>query len=168
MNIRFDCPGCRQPARLDLPASSPWQCPSCDQLLPLPEESASNTLASCVICGNRELYKKKDFPHWLGMSVLTGACVGFLLGNALRQQYLAWGILLGSALFDGLLYLWVKDVAVCYRCDTHLRGFDNCAELPPHDQGVAERYRQERARRELLEQQEARARGADSPRDSHS
>ena len=63
----------------------------------------------------------------------------------------AWAILLGSALFDGVLYLWVGDVTVCYRCGAHFRGFAASEAQRPHDIGTAERYRQERIRREQLE-----------------
>jgi hypothetical protein len=109
------------------------------------------TLTSCAVCGNAELYKKKDFPHWLGMSILTVACIAFLVINAYRYPWVAWTILLGSAAFDGLLYLWVGDVTVCYQCGAHFRGFPAGAEPKPYDLGIAERYRQERIRREQMQ-----------------
>src|SRR5688572_31686672 len=34
-----------------------------------------------------------------------------------------WVILIGTALFDGVLYLVVGDVVVCYRCNAHHRRF---------------------------------------------
>jgi hypothetical protein len=151
VNISFACPGCERPARIDLPAPASWQCPSCDHALTLPASAAIETLETCAVCGNHELYKKKDFPHWLGMTILIGACLGFLVFNAYRYQYLAWAILLGSALFDGSLYLWVGDATVCYRCDAHYRDFAASAAQKPHELGIAERYRQERLRREQLE-----------------
>lgn len=103
------------------------------------------------MCGNRELYKKKNFPHWLGLTILTVACVGFLVGHKLYHPYLAWSVLIGSAVFDGLLYLWVGDAVVCYRCGAHHAGFPAVASHKPFELGVAERYRQERLRREQLE-----------------
>ena len=56
----------------------------------------------------------------------------------------------GTAVFDGLLYLLVGDVTVCYRCGAHYRGFPPHPAHQPFDLGVGERYRQERIRRELL------------------
>ena len=41
--------------------------------------------------------------------------------GVLYLKVLTWVILLGSAAFDCLLYLWVKDVIVCYRCHAHHR-----------------------------------------------
>jgi hypothetical protein len=151
LNIRFACPVCERPARVAMPAPPSWQCPGCDHTLTLPAPAAITALDTCAICGNAELYKKKDFPHWLGMSILVGACAAFLVVNAYRYHTLAWAILLGSALFDGLLYAWVGDVTVCYRCDAHFRGFAASEAQKPYDLGIAERYRQERIRREQME-----------------
>jgi hypothetical protein len=137
---------------LDLPGSSSWQCPSCDHLLALNTSSRDGgPLPACLICGNAELYKKKDFPHWLGLSILTVSCLAFLVLKALYHQWWAWAILIGSAVIDGLLYLWVGDVVVCYRCHAHYRGIVPDPSHKPHDLGIAERYRQERLRREQLE-----------------
>lgn len=147
MNVIFPCPQCERLARLELPAE-PWQCPSCGhRLAPLP---ADPTLTHCALCGNSELYKKKDFPHWLGLTILTVACLGFVLGHALYQPWWAWSILIGSALFDGLLYLYVGDALVCYRCNAHYRGIETAQDRKPFELVIAERYRQEQLRREEL------------------
>jgi hypothetical protein len=151
LNIRFDCPHCEHPARLNVPAPASWQCPGCDHTISFPTAGVVESLETCAVCGNHELYKKKDFPHWLGMSILVGACVLFLVLNAYRYPIAAWVILLGSALFDGVLYLWVGDVTVCYQCGAHYRGFAASAAQKPYELGIAERYRQERIRREQLE-----------------
>jgi hypothetical protein len=155
VKIRFVCPGCRRPARMELPGDSPWQCPGCDHLVQAPSPPADGTLQGCAVCGNRELYRKKDFPHWLGLTVLTAACLAFLAGSLLYRQWLAWAILIGSAVFDGLLYLWVGDVIVCYRCGAHHRGLPVPGSYQPFELGVAERYRQERLRREQLQEKKS-------------
>jgi hypothetical protein len=133
------------PARLELPAAQ-WQCPQCDHLLTLTAPAETGAPAQCVLCGNHELYKKKDFPHWLGLTILTVACVGSVIPYWLYHQWWTWIILIGSAAFDGLLYLWVGDVAVCYRCNAHYRGYPAGAPYEPFELGIAERYRQERQR----------------------
>ncbi len=146
MNVTFACPVCERPDRLELPAVA-WHCSGCEHHL---EPRAGTTLDQCALCGNAELYKKKDFPHWLGLAILAGACLGFVIGMALYQQWWAWAILIGSALFDGFLYLYVGDAIVCYRCGAHYRGVPAAAEHKPYELIVAERYRQERLRREEL------------------
>jgi predicted RNA-binding Zn-ribbon protein involved in translation (DUF1610 family) len=151
MNIRFACPDCEHPRRLDVPGARELQCPSCDQVIAVPAEMGKVPLRVCLVCGNAEMYRKKDFPHWLGMLILAGACLAFLGLMALHRPWWAWAVLLGSALFDGLLFLFVRDVVVCYRCEAQYRGFPPQAEHGPFDLGVGERYRQERIRREELE-----------------
>ncbi len=151
MNVRFACPVCEQSARLELVGLSEWQCPDCDHLVPLSSRGDHPELRTCALCGNTELYKKKDFPHGLGLTILTVACLASTIPYWLYHQWLTWTILIGSAVVDGLLYLWVGDVVVCYRCDAHYRGLTPGAEHKPFELGIAERYRQERLRREQLQ-----------------
>ena len=115
-------------------------------------------LPCCPVCGNHELYKKKDFPHWLGLNLLTFACVLSFFTYLWYEKWLTWAILIGSAAFDGLLYLWVKDVVVCYRCGAEHRGLGPEGEkVAPFELTVHERYRQERLRQEeLLKQAQGR------------
>jgi hypothetical protein len=129
-------------------ASTPWQCPGCNHRLEVPATEAG-VLDRCAVCGNAELYKKKDFPHWLGLALLAAACLAFVVLNALYQQWWAWGVLIGSALIDGILYLRVGDALVCYRCGAQYRGLAT-TEYKPFELVIGERYRQERLRREEL------------------
>lgn len=152
MNIRFACPECEQPRRIDLPGVSESHCPSCDQMLKVPAESGKEPLRKCVVCGNAEMYRKKDFPQWLGMLILAVACLSFLGLMAVYHPWWAWTILIGSAIFDGLLYLWVGDVVVCYRCAAQHRGLASPSEHASFELGIGERYRQERIRLEQMKQ----------------
>jgi hypothetical protein len=151
VNVRFACPVCERAARLELTGAAEWQCPGCDHLLTFHAQAVQPALHACVLCGNAELYKKKDFPHWLGLTILTAACLGSIIPYWLYHQWLTWTILIGSAALDGLLYLWVGDVVVCYRCNAHYRALMPGAEHKPFELGIAERYRQERLRREHLQ-----------------
>ena len=161
MYLRLSCPACERPGAAPVPAA--WHCPACGEVMAVadPPRSAGPegvTLHACAACGNGELYKKKGFPHWLGLSVLTAACVGFLVLNAYRHQWWAWAVLLGSALIDGLLYLAVRDVVVCYRCGAEHRGLGHSGNKP-FELTVHERYRQERLR---LRSQESGVRSQES------
>lgn len=155
MDVTFPCPACDRPARQTLPAD--WECPACGHRLSL--AAADPATAGCAVCGNRELYRKKDFPHWLGLTILTAACVASVITYGLYEKWLTWAILLGSAAFDGLLYLWVGDAVVCYRCNAHHRGLRETDRYLPHDLSVSERYRQERLRRDLRRQEKVVERG---------
>ena len=158
VNVRFACPVCEHPARYDLAGPGEWQCPKCDHVNPLHFGQSGDDLHACVLCGNTELYKKKDFPHWLGLTILTVACLGSIIPYWLYHQWLTWTILIGSAVLDGLLYLWVGDVVVCYRCDAHYRDLMPNREHKPFELGIAERYRQERLRREQVRNQGSKLR----------
>src|SRR5205085_5955020 len=102
------------------------------------EEGAPST---CAVCGNRELYKKKDFPHWLGMTILVVACLASVFTYGWYEKWLTWAILLGSALFDGVLYLCVGDALVCYRCHAHYRQVPATDDHKPFELTIGERYR---------------------------
>jgi uncharacterized protein (DUF983 family) len=148
VDVCFACPVCDRPARVGVDKPVDWQCPGCDHRQHVP--AADPALPACVVCGNHELYKKKDFPHWLGMTILVGACVASVLTYGWYEKWLTWAILLGSAAFDGLLYLWVGDAVVCYRCEAHYKGLAKDDIHAPFELTVGERYRQERLRREQL------------------
>jgi hypothetical protein len=136
---------------MELSGPRNWQCPACQSILCVPAASPDTRLDVCALCGNAKLYRKKDFPHWLGMLVLVAACAAFLVTNYLYQQWLAWAILLGSAILDCLLYLAVGDVIVCYRCGAHHRGFKPNPAHGPFELSVGERYRQEQMRRAQMQ-----------------
>jgi hypothetical protein len=150
VNIHLTCRVCEHPGRIDLPGPGTWHCPGCDHQVQVPAAAAGEAVPCCLLCGNHEIYKKKDFPHWLGLTILTGACLASVVPYYLRYPSLTWAILIGSAVFDGVLYLCVGGVSVCYRCGAEYRGFPVNAEHKPFELSIAERYRQEKLRREQL------------------
>jgi hypothetical protein len=147
--VRFLCPGCENPGRGEAPSTEPWPCPSCDHVITLAAPQTTTheglvTLHSCVVCGNHELYKEKDFPHWLGLSILTVSIIGFIWLMALRLQWWAWTALLASLVIDCALYYWlVNDAVVCYRCGARHSGVGRAGNAP-FELTIHERYRQER------------------------
>lgn len=107
-------------------------------------------LARCRACGNEELYVQKAFPNWLGMSVVVVAGVGFLVFHSLYWFYAAWACLLGAAALDTVLYFLMGNMTVCYRCGARHTGFPLNPAHASFDLGVAEKYRQEKIRRQEL------------------
>jgi hypothetical protein len=162
VDIRFACPSCDRPARVRGDEATDWQCQACNHCLHL--AAADPALPRCALCGNHELYKKKDFPHWLGMAVLVGACIASVYTYFWYEKWLTWAILIGSAMVDGALYLMVGDAVVCYRCEAHHKGVAPTAAHQPFELTVGERYRQERIRQEQI-QEAARQRAAGAPSD---
>jgi uncharacterized protein (DUF983 family) len=149
LDVCFICSICERPARIRAGVATDWQCPGCENRQHI--EAATAALPCCVLCGNHELYKKKDFPHWLGMTILVVACVSSVYTYLWYEKWLTWAILIGSAIIDGGLYLLVGDAVVCYRCDAHYKGFTATGEHKPFELTVGERYRQEKIRREQVQ-----------------
>ena len=151
MNVAFDCPSCGCPTRLlPLDQACDWRCSECDHRLTI--GPVAPELPACAICGNTELFKKKAFPHALGMTILVAACVASVFTYALYDKWTTWAILIGSALIDVVLYHVVGDAVVCYRCQAQYFGFQPSARHWPYELIIGERYRQERLRRQELKQ----------------
>ncbi len=148
MKVTFACPCCDQPAAMPVDHAADWQCAACDHRLHL--NSTDSSLPTCVVCGNHELYKKKDFPHWLGMTILVTALILSTLTYYWYEKWWSWSFLIGSAIIDGVMYLMVGDVFVCYRCEAHYGGFATSLGHPPFEITIGERYRQERIRKEQM------------------
>jgi Zn ribbon nucleic-acid-binding protein len=160
LNVRFACPACAAADRFELPRSGPWRCVACGHAADLRAAEADGSLRQCALCGNAELYRQKDFPQWIGLSILTVACSAFFVLHVLYHQWIAWAVLLGSAAIDGLLYYGlVGDVMVCYRCGCQHRGVPS-RSFDPHELAIGERYRQERLRQEQLKAADATRRDA--------
>jgi hypothetical protein len=113
-------------------------------------DAADPALPACLVCGNRELYKKKNFPHGLGLAILTVACLASVFTYGWYEKWLTWAILIGSAFIDGVLYLSVGDAIVCYRCGASFGGCKATDAHKPFELTIAERYRQERLRGEQI------------------
>src|SRR5947209_3283196 len=92
MNVTFTCPFCEYPGRLPLPGPTDWQCPGCDHRLRVDTREGRGSLCTCAICGNADLYKKKDFPHALGMAILIVACLASVFSYGWYEKWLTWAI----------------------------------------------------------------------------
>jgi hypothetical protein len=148
VRLRLYCPSCETSGRAPAGATQ-WHCPACDHIVSLAPPTGVS-LPCCAACGNAELYRKKDFPHALGMSILVGAFIASTFTYWWYHQWLTWIILIGSAAFDGILYLLVKDVIVCYRCHAEHRDLAHPEKYAPFELTIHERYRQERLRKQEL------------------
>lgn len=147
MKIRFLCPSCQTWTVTHQVDAGSWKCAGCDAVVAAAAPASEPALHGCRVCGNRELYIQKDFPHWLGMGILVVACLASVVTYALYYIKTTWTILIGSAAVDGILYLLMGDVTVCYRCRTQYRGFPPNPEHHPFDLATGEKYRQEQLRK---------------------
>jgi hypothetical protein len=154
MKIRFVCPECSAWTQTEQVEAAAWTCSTCGAVVPAaaPPKPGANELTVCRCCGNHELYLQKDFPHWLGMGILVAACAASAVTYWLYWITTTWVILIGSAVLDGVLYLVVGSVTICYRCQAQYRDFPPNPAHQPFELSIWEKYRQERLRRQQLDQ----------------
>lgn len=86
------------------------------------------------------MYVQKDFNRSLGMLIVVVGISGSLILFAVTEPLFAVGALVLMALVDGLLYLLVGEVTVCYSCHAIYRGFGPNPEHEPFSLELLERY----------------------------
>ena len=132
MQILARCPKCDAGLPVNAAdAPSAIACGRCGRDIPL---ATSDTLREdravdrCPVCGGTDFYSRKDFDPKIGLTVVV---VGALISAVFYwfgRDFIAYGILGSAALIDLVVYGRLKDVTICYRCHTELRGaFDRRA-----------------------------------------
>ena len=87
---------------------------------------------ACAACGHDQLYFQKDFNRTTGV-VLVGIGAVFVPWT--------WGLsLLGVTILDYVVWRVVKNVIVCYRCQTVHRRYPDNPNLKPFDLVVHDRH----------------------------
>lgn len=155
MDVSYGCPGCQQVNLITLASEvTEYGCSKCSWKRPVPTEpSERQHPAGCHICGCRDLWRQKDFPQSLGVAC---AALGAILSTIAWSYYLWYwsiGILMAFALADMLLFQFMPDVLVCYRCGSRYRRFDPTGPTEAFQLDVAERYRQEAKRLAMAQAQ---------------
>ena len=87
--------------------------------------------------------------HAVRTGAVAVAALVFVVGGLAWAYHLpatALGVLLAFALADLLLFAFMKDVLVCYRCQARYRHAELGEDYPRFSLETAERYRQEAAR----------------------
>jgi hypothetical protein len=124
-------------------ASGGVACPGCGEaprMAKSPAVRAGEAVDVCACCGHADLYVQKDFSRALGLTIVVLGCLGSLVFFALGRPLLAFGALVAMAAVDGVIYLLVADVAVCYSCHAIYRGFARNPAHRPFELGLLERY----------------------------
>ncbi|MEO6808271.1 MAG: hypothetical protein ABI353_04080 [Isosphaeraceae bacterium] len=162
MELTYECSQCEAVGRVDrVEDASTATCARCQAVRELSNKAIADdgSLTACPWCSTEELYIQKDFPHGLGLAIVVS---GFAVSTVFWYFYLpvlAFAVLLSTAALDVMLYYFVPDVTICYRCLSQIRGPGSAPEdrFRPFDLEVGERYRQERLRVEELRQRGASA-----------
>lgn len=154
MHISYRCPACghsNQTAGLGPSASlgcraCAWTRPPEGSVLTECEESACLSPSRCLVCGNHDLWRQKDFPQGLGLALVLLGAVLSSIAWYFHWPKTALGILMAFALADMVVFAVMPDVLVCYRCRARHHRARAAADHPGFNHELAERYRQEQLR----------------------
>ena len=134
-SVVFGCPTCGRAVEVELPGTT--LCPHCGAATPA--VANPDVLGACLACGGPDLYRHRDFNQKLGLLLIAG-------GAGLCIALTSFLPLVAAAVLDGLLYLTLPDVAICYACKAHHRGFADLKRIPRFDLERFESHRIKRAR----------------------
>jgi len=132
--IAFACPACGREAVAGLDGAG--SCPHCAAAtrLEIPDALKATLLVeSCPACQNRLLYVQRDFNQKVGLAVVVA-------GAVLAPFTPFYSSLFVAAAVDAVLYTLLPEIAICYRCQAHFRGFLRNPRHEAFDLHVAEQY----------------------------
>jgi hypothetical protein len=118
-------------------------CPLCGQAIRLhitDRMRRDDMVDRCAVCDCNKVYVQKDFNRTLGVSIFLAGALLFLLcawKNRLVEGTLVWAAFVVA---DGLLYKFLPDVTICYKCYAQYRGVARNPDNQPFELGLAEKY----------------------------
>jgi uncharacterized protein YbaR (Trm112 family) len=143
MEITFRCPHCKSELSFDDLSKDSSPCPMCHHEIPLKlteRMRQENIVDQCAICGLDKLYEQKDFNRTFGITLFLVAaviCVVLCWKNLVIWGY---GVLVAAAVFDFLLYRYLSNVVICYRCHSQYRKYSSKSEIPAFELGLLEKF----------------------------
>lgn len=148
MQLAYYCPKCGYLTRTaPRPGDAAIACSHCRQAIQTPADGyVDGRLARCLVCPSTDLFVRKDFPQRLGVGIVALGIVGSSVAWAYGMIFVTYGILFATALLDVVLYLFVPNALMCYRCGAIYRQAPGLDSHAPFDLETHERYRQQAAR----------------------
>ncbi len=143
MKIQFLCPHCKHELQFEDLSQDESPCPLCQEpiRLHITERMRRNNLVDrCAVCDCSTVYVQKDFNRTLGVSIFVAGAILFLLcawKNRLVEGTLVWAAFVVA---DGLLYKFLPDVTICYKCHAQYRDVAPNTDNQPFELGLAEKY----------------------------
>jgi hypothetical protein len=170
MNVTFPCPKCESANRAEiLPASTALHCAHCRQEVQIPPGAidAAGGLHRCLACPSTDLFVRKDFPQSLGVAIVTVGLLASCVAWGYSQLYLTFAILFATALVDVVLYVFVPNALMCYRCGAMYRGSADVEQHGSFNLETHERYRQQKIRMAELQGAARTRHSAESSHEAH-
>jgi len=123
-SVNYLCLKCEQ--RLARASGEPARpCEHCGTVTEVTAPPDGAIIDRCAACAHDELYFQKDFNRTTGIALVAIGAV-FVPWT--------WGLsLLGVTILDYIVWRVVKDVIVCYECQSVHRGYAANPELKPFD-----------------------------------
>lgn len=141
------CPHCETEALHPLPRGKVKpRCPACGFDWPRGESDVEpdRPLESCAFCGNEDFYVQKDFNRQIGLFIVLASFLVVFLVMLLVDHRVGIYLLFALAVADFLAYSLLRNVTVCYLCQSVFRGFP----VHPEHRGFAleceEKYKRRR------------------------
>jgi hypothetical protein len=130
-SVHFLCPQCER--RLSRNAGEPSSaCEHCGAATDVTAPPENATIDRCAACGHDQLYFQKDFNRSTGVALVAVGAV-----------FVPWtyGLsLLAVTVLDYIVWRVVKDVIVCYQCQSVHRGYPANSAIQPFDLVIHDRH----------------------------
>jgi len=148
VNVTYACPTCDATARSELDdTTGELICPHCESRLEIAEEAVQGKrICRCLACPSIDLFMRKDFPQRIGVSLVGIGILGSSFAWYHTNLLWTFGILFATALADVLLYAFVGNALMCYRCGAQYQGVEEMESHGQFDLEIHEKYRQLAAR----------------------
>ena len=143
MRISFRCSHCKSELSFEDLSHDESPCPKCGKDIALYINAAMrerNEVGHCAICNCPSVYRQKDFNRTFGVILFGLAAVACLILVSKNLVFWGYGILVGTAAVDMLLYKLLPEVIICYRCHAQYRDFAPSPAVAPFELGLAEKY----------------------------
>ena len=132
--IAFACPLCGGEAAAGVDGRG--RCSACgaETLLDVPGSLRDGRVVDrCPPCGGGQLYVQRDFNQKAGLALVVA-------GAVLAPFTPFYASLVVALLVDAALYALLPEIAICYRCQAHFRGFARNPKHGAFDLHTAEQY----------------------------
>jgi hypothetical protein len=126
MQLLVRCPKCNAGLPVDAAdASRTIGCGGCGREISLEFSEAlraDRAVDRCPQCAGTDFYLRKDFDPKIGVAVVAVAALVSAVFFFYKRDAIAYAVLAAAAILDFVIYRFLSDVTVCYRCHTEFRG----------------------------------------------
>ena len=75
------------------------------------------------MCAGEDFYLRKDFDPKIGVATVAVAVAISAVFYYYDKDFIAYAVLAAAALLDFIVYRFLKEVTVCYRCHDRVTAY---------------------------------------------